>query len=119
MRGTFEQWQRVLGGILQCAGIEGFCENAAEHAASSPIKDESAARFRALRDAFHDTEFTAKEANAVDGIAKMWGADSVIGLGRMLASRKDSIAGGLVLRYSKRHSESAGYLIEEIKARHT
>jgi hypothetical protein len=30
LKGTFEEWSRVVGAILQAAGIEGFLENEAE-----------------------------------------------------------------------------------------
>ena len=101
VRGSYEQWQRVVGGILQLAGINGFCENAYERDMFNDEHSELAGILIQLYEAFGDERFTARDVFD-QSIIEAKGAQ---GVGVVLSNHVDEIASGLVLR---KHPTSRG-----------
>jgi len=96
VRGSFERWQYVLGGILQANDITGFCENAAKYDARSDEHAEHAELLRNLQAVFSSGDFDARTAFEHEELRS--GSESAQGLGMVFAHHRDEIAGGLVLR---------------------
>jgi putative DNA primase/helicase len=107
VRGSYERWQHVLGGILQAAGISGFCENIATVDGNDPEIEEIAEQLRLLETKFGVTEFTSKEAVAT-GVAGEANAQS---FGMSLRGIKDRPAQGLVLRLVERRGTANAWKV--------
>lgn len=63
--GSFEDWTRVIGGILDVAGIDGFLDGIDEQRAGADLSSQfNEAHLAWLRGVFGDAEFTAAQARA-------------------------------------------------------
>lgn len=95
VRGSYERWQYVIGGILQLAGIDGFCENSFERDMSNDEQSELSVMLTELRETFGDDG----RFNAADSFDRgCVDARTAIGTGMILSKHVDEISGGLVLR---------------------
>ncbi len=106
--GSFERFQYVVGGILQCAGIEEFSDNF--DMANDDDSVETKQLFNQLYEQFGENWFTARQA--VDaGISDL----SARGFGAQLSNKRN--ADGLRLVKRDDGTSNAGqYRIEEIVA---
>jgi hypothetical protein len=112
--GGFEQWQRVVGGILQTAGVTGFCDNLTELDAADDDRDEVRQVLQAL--SAYDEPKTAAEILEDGTLRKLWpDAVSANQMGRRLRQLKDKRAAGMVLRFVKRRVANA-WLVESTKS---
>lgn len=104
--GSFEQWEKVVGGILQVAGVDGFLGNMREFRSDS---DYSVALWEAhlsgLADHFADREFTTRDvktwldrhadtAEAPPGLADTSGPGFTRELGMAYQRQRDRWYGG-------------------------
>jgi hypothetical protein len=99
--GGFEDWSRVMGGILDVAGVEGFLGNAAEVRAET--QDTSHGDFlHAVYRRHRDGEWAAREvipiARELLGLGEVSDAVAAQRLGYKLRSMRDRPVRGLVLR---------------------
>jgi hypothetical protein len=111
--GGYEEWTRVIGGILHAAGVEGFLGNLASLDAADDDKDLLGQVFRALFDAYGDEATTAATILADGHLAKLWSDTSTpTGMGMKLRSHKDKRADGLVLRLVTTRKANAWRIME-------
>ena len=118
----FSQWQKVIGGILQAAGIEGFLDNLATYRAT--LDPEKAAWFE-FASAWHETHgdkyITAAKllplALENAEVAAMLGDrenQHTQRLGKQLKSRRDRIFAGLKLIEGPSSREGTFYKIASV-----
>lgn len=63
--GSFEQWEAVVGGVIENAGVEGFLSNLAEHRASADFEESLwVAHCEWLAEVFPDGFFTSRQVVA-------------------------------------------------------
>ncbi len=110
--GSFERWQQVVGGILQCAGIEGFCWNVHERRQLNDDRHEDTKLLRQLHDAFGDDWFNA--AQCVE--KELTGEMTSRCFGQVLSSKVGVISGGLVLRKSFDEASKTGQYMVEVRS---
>jgi hypothetical protein len=98
---NFMRWARVIGGILKCAGISGFLENAAFDASVDPEIAEWHGFLVVIAEVTYEEPFTSGK---IDAIAKevTWDTDT----GRNVPSKNaakllDAIPGGLLNSVNK------------------
>lgn len=115
VRGSYERWQHVIGGVLQCAGISGFCENAHERDMLNDEQSDLAVMLQALLDQFGEQRFTARDVFGA-GIVQANGAQ---GVGVMLTNHVDEIAAGLVLRKHPTTRGGDSYSVEQVRSGNT
>jgi hypothetical protein len=119
--GSFEAWARVVGGVLACAGITGFLENVA---ALYDAADVAGAAWRSFLAewalVFGQKTVGVAEvlpvAMRIDGIDLGSGEERsrAIRLGRLLQSRRETIAGGYRLLALGRYQGTARWRLEAL-----
>lgn len=107
--GSFEGWARVMGGILQHAGIPGFLDNLDELYDSVDTESEALGAFVTEWWEKHlDTEVTVKDLFSImenlDGVDLGKGDEKAqrTALGMLLGSKKDLVFNGLKIVKGKR-----------------
>lgn len=121
--GSFESWTKVIGGILDVAGIEGPLANAADLRAES--QDTIQADFlRAAHAQVGDSTFPAREiiplAREFLSLGDVDDSTAAQRLGNKLRMMKDRPMGGLVLRnVGTLHGGAKGWQIEDATAQNS
>lgn len=104
--GSFERWGRMLGGILEHAGVSDFLSNMAEWRSETDLETAYwVAHYYWLRDTFGDREFRAaavrralmadtENAEPPPGMEDLSGQDYVRELGKRYARMRDRVLDG-------------------------
>lgn len=100
--GSFEEWERVVGGVLAAAGISGFLDDLDEISVDNVERDEKRELFAEWFERYGDDRKTAQEL-AEDGWLKRFASKpheplTAQSVGYVLRSRKNQRVGTLVLR---------------------
>lgn len=126
--GRFEDFTSIIGGILEVAGVPGFLENRETLYSES---DREGSEWAAFCDAWYKTHgsrpVTAKDlleiAKKQELLMDIWAGRSALAaqqrLGNALASRRDGVFGGYVVRHSGRDgaTKSLAYRVEPLSNR--
>jgi hypothetical protein len=121
--GRFEGWANVLGGALECAGIEGFLTNRERLRLSADHEtQEWSALCRAWEEAFGNRPVTAGRLVSLlrerELLLDLWAGRSALSgqqrLGHALAQRRDRVFDGLFIRDAGRDGATgnAAYQLE-------
>jgi hypothetical protein len=118
--GTFEQWTRVVGGILENAGITGFLDNAIEF---YELADAEGAAWRAFVDAWW-----GKYADSIVGAADLFplveegdyfdfdGTEKAqkTKFGRMLVKKRDQVIGNYLIKPAGKSAGAKLWRLQEM-----
>lgn len=97
--GGYEDWQRVLGGILEAADVPGFCGNLLELDAGDEDRSELNQMFVTLAKAHGSTPKTASTILTDGTLAKIFpDVRDAKGMGKILSARRNKRAAGFILR---------------------
>jgi putative DNA primase/helicase len=116
--GSFESWAKVMGGVLQVAGVEGFLENLADLRAHSGAENSDMYAFLSgVLGRVGEQPFLAKEVPLdlmeLAGVSTHGGSPEKK-LGRVLAKYKDRRFGDLVLvQHGRRDGRAVWRVAEE------
>lgn len=125
--GSFESWSRVVGGILQCAGIQGFLRDRDEVFAQSDDETQEWREFvAAWYDDFgtssvqaRDLAFLVDQAELLPRVQEQLRGEPTLArlslrLGKALSSQRDRRVGNLYIRVLGRdgHTKATRYALE-------
>jgi hypothetical protein len=103
-RGSFEEWERVVGGVLAAAGISGFLDDLDEITVDNPERDLNREMFASWFERYGSEPKSSREL-ADDGWVATFTSkpsDATAGsIGHFLKARKDQRVGTLVLKLVK------------------
>jgi hypothetical protein len=109
--GGYEEWQRVMGGILQAAGVEGFCQNLGDLKAGDEDRSEIRQVFDILK-AYGEPK-TAAEILKDGKLALLWpGVGTAKTMGLKLRALKDKRSEGFVMRGVHTRSANQWHVIK-------
>lgn len=121
--GSYEQWEQVIGGILDSAGIAGFLDNIDElDETDDEERDELAQFLTAWHTLYGQDAVTAREAIEDGRLASLCGSGvgpqeghwTASGLGAYLRSAKNRVVAGQRLVKVKRRSAADAWRIEPL-----
>ena len=111
--GGYEDWQRVLGGILQSVGVKGFCTNLDDLKADDEDRSEIRQVFDILRKTYGDDPKTAAEILKDAKLAPLWpAATTAKAMGGKLRTLKGKRAGEYVMRSVETRSANQWHVIK-------
>jgi len=120
---SYESWAKVIGGILDVAGIPGFLQNREFEQLADPDSVEWERFIRAWSDRYRDEVVSAKDlcelAISLDVLGFYTSGESPAGrwskFGRQLSKRHEAVIAGLQIR--RRHTSIDGYQVVVPKGR--
>jgi hypothetical protein len=101
-RGSYEEWERVIGGILMSANIPGFLANVDEITGEDPERSSLEELFSGWQERYGDCPMTAEDLAADDWLSRFaknpQAPLTASSVGFILRTHKDQRVGSLVLK---------------------